>query len=284
MLDESHLCPAAELLANLGEPNLRVIDASWYMPAAARDTQQEFDQQHVPGAVFFDIDKICDTNSELPHMLPSAEQFGEAVGELGISNDSDIIVYDTAGLFSAARVWWMFKSFGHRRVRVLDGGMPAWVFAGGELSSTAAAPRAVKYTANLDGSMLASKALLIENSVTAAYLVLDARSRDRFYGRAPEPRPGLSAGHMPNSVSLPFDQLLDDGKLKSREQLLTILHNNGVSQDSQIITTCGSGVTAAIITLALAETGFGLHQLYDGAWSEWASATDTVILDSNYDS
>jgi thiosulfate/3-mercaptopyruvate sulfurtransferase len=258
-----------------------LIDGSWYMPSLQRDTHQEFKRQHIPGAIFFDIDVVCDPDNDLPHMLPTQEQFSMAVGGMGIKNDSELVVYDSAGLFSAARVWWMFKAFGHTNVRVLHGGLPAWIAVAGPLSSEATASSVTNYNATLQADLLASKELLIENCETASYQVLDARASGRFFGTTAEPRPGLSAGHIPESISLPFDQLMVDGGLKQRHQLQEIFSLCGIDQDTSIVTSCGSGVTAAVITLALAEAGFGLHRLYDGAWSEWASSTDTMIVDSD---
>lgn len=281
MHSDSQLCSVTELQSRLGDQHLKTIDASWYMPAQARDTKQEFRQQHIPGAAFFHIDEVCDLASDLPHMLPSPDVFSAAVGSLGVENSSDIVVYDSAGLFSAARVWWMFKAFGHEKVRVLNGGLPAWLAQGGAVNSAEEKPTASKYTAAFAAGMVADKQLLIDNINSQGLLVLDARSTERFNGQAPEPRKGLSSGHIPRSISLPFDQLVNAGELKPRSELAQILENSGVDKDSELVTSCGSGVTAAIITLALVEAGFGFHRLYDGSWAEWASADDTLIIGAN---
>ncbi|MFT5573015.1 MAG: thiosulfate/3-mercaptopyruvate sulfurtransferase [Cryomorphaceae bacterium] len=281
MSEISNLCSVGELQQSLTDKNLYLIDGSWYMPSMQRETHTEFNQQHIPGASFFDIDLICAPNTELPHMLPTPGQFATAVSAMGIDNDSDLMIYDSAGLFSAARVWWMFKVFGHRKVRVLHGGLPAWIASAGQLSSDVMRNIATDYEATLQPNLLASKDQLIENRETASWQVLDARASGRFFGTAPEPRPGLSAGHMPNSISLPFDELIVDGGLKPKQQLQEIFAQRGIGENTPIVTSCGSGVTAAIITLALAEAGFGLQRLYDGAWSEWASSNDTVIIDSD---
>jgi len=261
------------------QPNLRILDASWYLPSAQRNCRVEFAEKHIVGAQFFDIDAVSDQRSDLPHMLPSASQFSEAVGELGINNESTIIVYDSAGLFAAARVWWMFKTFGHQDVRILDGGLPGWENTGGALTNQTSRYAPQNYNASLQPQNLASKRDLIENCEAKTKLVLDARSGDRFYGKAPEPRPGLPSGHMPESRSLPFSQLIEDGKLKRPQQLQALFADVGADANTSIVTTCGSGVTAAIITLALVESGLDMHALYDGAWAEWGGATDTVILD-----
>lgn len=277
----SNICSVDELQQSLSSKDLCLIDGSWYMPSMQRETHREFNQQHIPGAIFFDIDVVCDAHTDLPHMLPTPEQFAAAVSAMGIENDSDLVIYDSAGLFSAARVWWMFKVFGHDKARVLHGGLPAWIASSGQLSNTVRRRNATDYIASLQHDLLASKDQLIENCETASHRVLDARASGRFFGTTAEPRPGLSAGHMPESTSLPFDELIVDGGLKQKHQLQEIFAQRGISENTPIVTSCGSGVTAAIITLALAEAGFGLQRLYDGAWSEWASSNDTVIVDSD---
>lgn len=280
MTSSKNLCSVSELNKKRkdNDNRLRVLDSSWYLPSEAIDAQRAFNKQHISGATFFHIDSICDQKSILPHMLPSADEFAAAVENLGINNDSDVIIYDSAGLFSAARVWWMFKVFGHASVRVLNGGLPAWIADGGTLSDAAKAPVAENYNARLNVELVKTKSDLIENAQTHAYSILDARPTARFLGQAPEPRPGLPSGHMPHSVSLPFGQLLDNGYLKPADQLRDIFLAAGIDDSSSIITSCGSGVTAAIITLALAEAGLGMHSLYDGSWTEWASSKDTLIL------
>lgn len=275
---KSNLCSVSELQRLLDNPTICIIDSSWYMPAQAIDTRSEHLKKHIPGAVFFHIDEVCDLSSDLPHMLPSAEEFSTAVATLGISNEKEVIVYDSAGLFSAARVWWMFKVFGHQKVRVLQGGLPTWVAAGGEVSDVPVEVAPATYHAQLDANLVVDKAAVIANCESKECVVLDARSNQRFLGTAPEPRPGLSSGHMPESRSLPFDQLLENGQLKTANELRPIFASLGVNEHTKVITSCGSGVTAAIITLALSEAGFGMQRLYDGAWSEWASANDTVVL------
>lgn len=273
----SQICPVDELKQRLAEPCLKVVDGSWYLPSAQRDVQREYQADHIDGAVFFDIDAISDTQSDLPHMLPSVGDFSKLVSELGIDNHDELVVYDSAGLFSAARVWWMFKVFGHDRVRVLNGGLPAWKRAGGLTTNTSVSVSSGAFTAVRPSEAVVTQDVLLQNCQTLQYCVLDARSADRFYGRAPEPRPGLPSGHIPGSVSLPFDQLLDHGCLRSRAQLNEIFARVSNVDNPQFVSTCGSGVTAAIITLALCEAGYGLQRLYDGAWAEWAATPGSPV-------
>ncbi len=283
VLVTSELCSVDELKSRLSEDDVKVVDASWYLPAANINCIDQFSKQRIAGAVFFDIDEVCDQTSDLPHMLPTEDHFAQAVLDLGIDNQSDVVVYDTAGLFSAARVWWMFKIFGHERVRVLDGGLPAWLNAGGETESgpSKSASRAKAFKAQINETFLADKSVIKKNIDSGDYIVLDARSKGRFNGEEPEPRIGLSSGHMPRSKSLPIGELIKHGKLKTVGELINVFSKLGLQSDDHdqaLITSCGSGVTAAIITLALVQCGFGMHKLYDGAWAEWASAEDSIIL------
>lgn len=284
MTTQSQLCSVEELKSLIKQDDVVILDSSWYLPSQRIDAHKEFAGQHIPGARFFAIDKICDQESRLPHMLPNATQFSEAVSELGVSKDSRIVVYDSAGLFSAARVWWTFKVFGHDKVQVLDGGLPRWVEQGGDLDSLATLDCSLNeatkrsYVAKLNSAMVADKAALIENSSSKQYVVLDARPKERFLGKAPEPRPELPSGHMPESISVSASSLIDRGRLKPKNELQKLFNEIHIDQTTLIVTSCGSGVTAAIITLALAECGYGLNKLYDGAWSEWAAADDTIVL------
>lgn len=289
MTIQSQLCSVEKLKSLIGRENVVILDSSWYLPSQDIDSHQEFEQQHIPGARFFYIDKICDQNSNLPHMLPNAAHFSEAVSELGVSNDSHIVVYDSAGLFSAARVWWTFKVFGHDNIQVLDGGLPKWLEEGGNLessnedslnysSSSLKATTKLDYIAELNSNMVADKATLIENCSSKQYVVLDARPKTRFLGKAPEPRLGLPSGHMPESISMSASSLINHGRLRPRCELQKLFDEINIDNRTSIITSCGSGVTAAIITLALAECGYGVNKLYDGSWSEWGAADDTRIL------
>jgi len=281
MSKPSQLCSVSELKSLLEQGHTKVLDGSWYLPSQGIDSQGEFQQKHIPSAQFFDIDLISDPNSSLPHMLPNTEQFSQAVSELGISNDSAIVVYDSAGLFSAARVWWTFKVFGHDNVRVLDGGLPRWQEEGGELESQVRPITHTAYLAEFNSRLVIDKTALIENSSSKQYKVLDARPKARFLGQAPEPRPGLPSGHMPESISFSACGLIAQGRLKRVQELQEIFDQANIGANTPVVTSCGSGVTAAIITLALAESGYGLNKLYDGSWAEWAAATDTVILNKS---
>jgi thiosulfate/3-mercaptopyruvate sulfurtransferase len=281
MTTSDHLITTQELSAAMkseGSEQIALLDCSWYLPTQQRNAQAEFISSRIPGANFFDIDAICDKSSNLPHMLPTAESFSESVSHLGINNDSLVIAYDGAGLFSAARVWWMFHVFSHQNVRVLNGGFPKWAAEDREIESDIQSLTTRRFVTNKRNELVASMHEVLDNCSSQKVVVLDARSSARFEGTSPEPRPELSSGHMPGAISLPFDQLQSNGLLKPAEELRTVFNELGVTGNDPIITTCGSGVTAAIITLALAEAGFGLHQLYDGAWSEWAAAGNTPIV------
>lgn len=278
MTHASQLCSANQLKFLIKQDHVNVLDSSWYLPSQNMNAQDEFQQRHIPGAQFFDIDLVSDQSSNLPHMLPSVREFSKAMSMLGISNDSHIVIYDSAGLFSAARCWWTFKVFGHANVQVLDGGLPAWLEEGGELEQRASSATKTNYIAKLDNDIVANKQAVIENLTTKKYTVLDARPKERFLGNAPEPRPGLPSGHMPESISLSSSSLITQGRLKPRAELQRLFSDAKVDSSTPIITSCGSGVTAAIITLALVESGYGLNKLYDGSWSEWGAANDTVIL------
>jgi len=279
----SQLCSVSELSSILKSERLRLLDCSWYLPSQNRNHAREFNERHISNAQFFDIDAVCDLNNPLPHMLPSAESFAETARDLGINQNSRVVVYDSAGLFSAARVWWMFKIFGLDSIQVLNGGLPAWLAENGQTDHSSNQSKISKKTkgdfhANLDPQLVASKEQLIANIESNTYTVLDARPTNRFLGKAPEPRPALPSGHMPNSLSIPIDQLVEKGKLKTNDKLHKIFTSIGVDKDTNIVTSCGSGVTAAIICLALYEIGYGLKPLYDGSWAEWGSASDTIIL------
>ncbi|WP_293798640.1 3-mercaptopyruvate sulfurtransferase [uncultured Bosea sp.] len=258
------------LAERLNAPDIVVVDASWYLPAQKRDGAAEYAQRRIPGAVHFDIDKIKDTRSSLPHMLPSAPEFAAAVGALGIGDGMRIVVYDGLGFFSAPRVRWTFKVFGARDVVILDGGFPKWLAEGRpveEDSPKARQPRS--FTARLDNGAVANADDVARATNSQAIQVVDARAADRFRGEAPEPRPGLASGHIPGSLNLPSSQLTTDGRLKSPEEIVALFQDAGVDLDKPSIMTCGSGVSAVILSTALETVGKPAKAIYDGSWSEW---------------
>ena len=267
-----------EQLANCIDDELIVIDGSWYLPNQNRNSREEYNKQHIPGARFFDIDAISDHQSSLPHMLPGKAIFTQEVEKLGISNSSEIVIYDGSGLFSAPRVWWMFQAFGHRRCRVLDGGLPHWLEAGYPVTDKLPDIQEGSFQCRFNDAMVSSMDDIRNNCKTQQFIVLDARSAARFRGEAPEPRPELSSGHIPGATSLPFTELMEGNRLMPVSDLKQKFSSMGLDKDSAIITSCGSGVTAAIITLALASCDYGTHKLYDGSWTEWASNPDNPIL------
>ncbi|MCY4219591.1 MAG: 3-mercaptopyruvate sulfurtransferase [Gammaproteobacteria bacterium] len=270
-----------ELAKRIGEPNLVVLDGSWYLPTENRNPQDEFRIRHIPTARFFDIDEISNPDSGLPHMLPKPDYFAKAVERLGVSSHSRVVVYDGKGLFSAARVWWMFRVFGHRSIRLLSGGLPAWLAESFPISEREPDITIGTFDIDFDSGKVASMQDILNNLETAESVILDARSAGRFSGSSLEPRPELKSGHMPGALSLPFTELLENGRLKSVEDLKQIFENLGIVDDQKLITSCGSGVSAAVINLALVICGLGMHRLYDGSWTEWASHTDNPIASEN---
>jgi thiosulfate/3-mercaptopyruvate sulfurtransferase len=266
------------LAKHLDEPDVRVVDGTWHMPQAKRDARAEFEAAHIPGAVFFDIDAIADRATSLPHMLPSAAQFAASVGELGISNGHRIVVYDVRGVVSAARVWWTFRAFGHDDVAVLDGGLRKWRAEGRPVESGGATPARVAFTALLRSELVRDVEAMRANVARRTVQVLDARSAGRFAGTEPEPRAGLRGGHIPGSLSLPYETLYrPDGTLKPPHELREAVTAAGVDLDRPVVTTCGSGVTASVLALALYLLGRRDVAVYDGSWSEWGSRSDTPV-------
>ncbi len=268
----------AELAAELGDPDLGVIDASWHLPADGRIGASEFRQGHIPGAVFFDIDTIADLDQGLPHMLPKPEALAAAMSALGLGDGMRFVTYDTLGLFAAARVWWTLRAYGAEEVRILEGGLPKWIKEGRPLETGAARPRPPRaFTPRLDEGFIASLAEVREALASGTAQVVDARPSDRFSGEALEPRPGLRSGHMPGSLNLPFVDIVEHGRLKPPEALKAVFAEHQVDLEKPIITTCGSGVSAAILALAVEEAGGKVEGLYDGSWSEWGSRDDCPV-------
>lgn len=272
------LVSTAWLAQHLNAPDVRVVDASWYLPDAGRDAKSEYKAAHIPGAVFFDIDEISDTASPLPHMLPTQEKFASRVRKLGLGDGNRIIVYDGAGIFSAARVWWMFRVMGHEDVAVLDGGFAKWQAEGRPVEDMPPMPRERHFTARLNRFILRDVGQMLENLRTGAEQVVDARGPGRFKGSEPEPRPGVRPGHIPGAINLPYARLLNpDGTMLPVDQLRAVVQEAGIDMTKPVVNSCGSGVTAAIVFLALHRLGHKAVSLYDGSWAEWGGRNDLPV-------
>ena len=260
-----------------GAPDLKVADATWFLPPMGRDARQEYSEAHIPGAVYFDIDDIADTASDLPHMVPDAAKFSSRVRELGLGDGTRIVLYDNNRYSASARAWWMFRLFGHDDVAVLDGGLAKWRAEGRPVDDEEVNPSSAHFTARLNNLLLRDLEQMRANVMNKQELVIDARSSGRFAGTEPEPRGGLRSGHIPGSVCVPFLELIEaDGTLASQDVLRQRFANAGIDQQP-LATTCGSGVTACTLALALYEIGRKEVAVYDGSWTEWGGRSDTPV-------
>jgi thiosulfate/3-mercaptopyruvate sulfurtransferase len=267
------------LADHLHDKTIKVVDASFKMPGVMPLPKEDYERAHIPGAVFFDVDAVSDHANPLPHMFPDAEQFGRDVGTLGVGNADTVVVYDSGGWVAAPRAWWMFLSFGHDKVRVLDGGLKKWVAEGHPVQGGNKVIKPATFKAKFDARRVRSIQQMTANLASKAEQVIDARAKERFEGSVAEPRPGLRPGHIPGSRSLPYNNLFDakTGTMKPLEDLRAIFSGAGVDLQKPMSTSCGSGVSAAVLTLALYRLGVENPALYDGSWSEWGVANGPPI-------
>jgi thiosulfate/3-mercaptopyruvate sulfurtransferase len=259
------------LAAHLADPHVKIVDASFKLPGVTPLPKDDYLRAHIPGAVFFDVDAVSDRENPLPHMFPGAAQFGRDVGALGIGNGDTVVVYDAGGWVAGPRAWWMFLAYGHDEVRVLDGGLKKWIAEGRPTASGAVSAKPASFKATFDPKRVRTMREMVANLDNQAEQVIDARASDRFEGRAAEPRPGLRPGHIPSSRNVPYNGLFDaaTGTMKPLSELRSAFSDAGIKLDAPIVTSCGSGVSAAVLTLALYRLGVENPALYDGSWSEW---------------
>jgi thiosulfate/3-mercaptopyruvate sulfurtransferase len=276
-MSSRNFCTTAELAAELGDPNLGVIDASWHLPNTGRIGAAEFRLAHIPGSVFFDIDTIADHEQGLPHMLPKPETLAKEMTALGLGDGMRFVVYDATGLYAAARVWWTLRAYDVEAVRILEGGLPRWTKEGRPLETGDTRPKPRAFTPRSADGFVASLEEVRAALATGSAQVVDARPAERFRGEVHEPRPGVRSGRIPGSLNLPFSEIVEHGCVKPAQTLKTAFVSHGIDLEKPIITTCGSGVTAAILALAVEEAGGKVAGLYDGSWAEWGSRADCPV-------
>ena len=279
MSETSRFVVSSDWLAKeMGNPDLQIVDASFYLPAQNRDADAEYAAGHIPGAVRFDHDKVADHSTDLPHMVPSPEVFAEAVGQMGIGENDRIVSDDGPGIFSAPRAWWLFRTMGARNVYVLDGGLDGWKAEGRPIQSEVPSPAPKTFTPSFRPEKVVNIEKMKSIAEAGSRQIADARGAGRFAAAEPEPRQGLRSGHMPGARSLPSGIFSADGKLKTLPELRQVIEEAGIDLARPVVTTCGSGITAAIITLALESLGHDDNALYDGSWTEWGSRADTPVV------
>ncbi len=274
------LVSTEELARRCADPEIAIVDGTYHLPTANRDAATEFAHEHLPGAIRFDIDDVCDPDSDLPHMLPTPRLFGEKVSALGISNRHHVVVYDVYGMQSAARVWWMFRVFGHERVSVLDGGLPKWRAEGRPLTDAEHSPVAASFEAGFVPDLVRDISAVRHTLESSGAQVVDVRSAGRFTAEEPEPRAGMRSGHMPGALSLPFTDLLEGPHrtYRSADDIRARVIGAGIDPDRRVVTSCGSGVTACAVALGLYLIGREDVAVYDGSWSEWGGRDDTPVV------
>lgn len=278
MTQRKGLVTTAWLAEHLEAPDVRIVDGSWFLPTEGRNPQAEYQERHIPGAVFFDIDAISDDKSPLPHMLPSAEKFSSKVRKLGLGDGVRIVVYDGGNMMAAARVWWMFRVFGHEDIAVLDGGLPKWMAEGRPVDDEPVIPRERHFTARMNTLLVRDINQMRANVDSGREQVVDARGSGRFQATEPEIRPGLRGGHIPGSVNLPYSTLLrPDATVKSDEDIRAAFAAIGVDPAQPVATTCGSGISASFLALALNLIDARKVAVYDGSWTEWGGRDDTPV-------
>ena len=276
--DPKTLVSTEWLAAHLKDPDLRILDASWYLPDAGRDARAEYDAAHIPAARFFDLQEMSDHRSALPHTAPPPEKFISRMRAMGVGDGHQVVIYDGAGLFSAARVWWLFRLMGKTSVAVLDGGLPKWLAEGREVEDMPPVLRDRHMTVSRQNQLVKDVTQVAHAAKLAEAEIIDARAAPRFRGDTPEPRAGLRAGHIPGSKNVPYGSLLNsDGTMKPVADLRAAFQAAGVDLAKPAITTCGSGVTAAVLSLALERIGHRNHALYDGSWAEWGMYDDLAV-------